>query len=62
MSEEVTPNNIHHFIARVTLVHRHLDKQHNNSKYELGRRRKEAKNAALLADTTARSTYKFLKN
>eukprot|EP00973_Karenia_brevis_P060899 8469412-Karenia_brevis.AAC.1 len=62
MSGEVNDNNLHHFLVRTTIVHKHLEKDHDNSKYELGKCRKEANAAALLADPTAKATHKFLKS
>eukprot|EP00973_Karenia_brevis_P018788 2574314-Karenia_brevis.AAC.1 len=62
MEGEITCDNLHQFLIRITVVRRHLEKDHDNSKYELHKRRKDAKAAALVADPTCKATYKFLKN
>eukprot|EP00973_Karenia_brevis_P083162 11530988-Karenia_brevis.AAC.1 len=62
MDGEVTSDNLHQFIIRLSIIQRHLEKAHDNSKHELEKHRKDAKHAALNADPSNKATYKLIKN
>eukprot|EP00973_Karenia_brevis_P065916 9162773-Karenia_brevis.AAC.1 len=48
-------------MVKLTLIHKFLEKAHNSDKNSLERHRRQAKDAAMLADPTRKAAYRKIK-